>query len=47
MALRLVVDRALQRQAIACHQSQSAGNPVLWRRLALLGDAEYLRVLRT
>jgi LmbE family N-acetylglucosaminyl deacetylase len=47
IALRLVVDRGAQRRAIACHQSQSADNPVLWRRLDLLGNAEYLRVLRT
>jgi len=46
IALRLVVDRQPQRRAIACHQSQSVGNPVLWRRLELLSDAEYLRVLR-
>jgi LmbE family N-acetylglucosaminyl deacetylase len=46
IALRLAVDREQQRLAIACHQSQSASNPVLWRRLELLGDAEYLRVLR-
>ena len=31
------VDRARQRSAIACHPSQSADNPVLWRRLELLG----------
>jgi N-acetylglucosamine malate deacetylase 2 len=47
IALRLAVDRGPQRRAIACHHSQSAGNPVLWRRLELLGNAEYLRVLRT
>jgi len=46
MALRLAVDRQPQRLAIACHHSQSAANPVLWRRLELLGDAEYLRILR-
>jgi N-acetylglucosamine malate deacetylase 2 len=42
----LKVDRARQRQAIACHHSQSADNPVLWRRLGLLGDREHLTVLR-
>jgi LmbE family N-acetylglucosaminyl deacetylase len=42
----LAVSRARQRQAIACHHSQSAGNPVLWRRLELLGDTEHVRVLR-
>lgn len=42
---RLVVDRERQLRAIACHRSQSTDNPVLWRRLALMGDREYLRVL--
>ena len=40
------VDRAPQRSAIARHASQSTENPVLWRRLELLGDAEWLRYLR-
>lgn len=40
------VDRARQRLAIARHASQSADNPVLWRRLELLGDTEWLRYLR-
>jgi LmbE family N-acetylglucosaminyl deacetylase len=39
------VERDLQRQAIACHESQSRDNPVLWRRLELLGDREHLRWL--
>lgn len=42
----LRVDRAGQRRAIARHASQSADNPVLWRRLELLGDLESLRWLR-
>jgi LmbE family N-acetylglucosaminyl deacetylase len=42
----LRVDRAVQRRAIACHESQCDGNTVLARRLALLGDHEYLRWLR-
>ncbi|HUZ71278.1 MAG TPA: PIG-L family deacetylase [Candidatus Saccharimonadales bacterium] len=42
---RLPVDRATQRQAIACHVSQATDNPVLWRRLELLGEAEWLRIL--
>ncbi len=42
---RLPVDRATQRQAIACHASQARDNPVLWRRLQLLGDTEWLRIL--
>jgi len=39
------VDRPQQRAAIHCHNSQSHDNPVLWRRLGLLGDLEYLRWL--
>ncbi|MFR0355666.1 PIG-L deacetylase family protein [Streptomyces sediminimaris] len=39
------VPRQRQRRAIACHASQSSANPVLWRRLELLGDREYLRPL--
>ncbi|HEY8311361.1 MAG TPA: PIG-L family deacetylase, partial [Gemmatimonadaceae bacterium] len=42
---RLPVDRATQRRAIACHASQATDNPVLWRRLELLGDKEWLRIL--
>jgi LmbE family N-acetylglucosaminyl deacetylase len=42
----LRVDRARQRRAIAEHRSQSASNPVLWRRLELLGDREWLRWLQ-
>lgn len=41
----LPVDRPKQRLAIACHASQSNENPVLWRRLELLGDTEHLRYL--
>lgn len=40
------VDRARQLEAIACHRSQSAENPVLWRTLSLLGNGEWLRWLR-
>ncbi|MHB1612801.1 MAG: PIG-L deacetylase family protein [Actinomycetes bacterium] len=39
------VDRNRQRDAIACHASQSGDNPVLWRRLELLGDQEHLHWL--
>ncbi len=39
--LEVVVDRARQLDAIACHRSQSAGNTVLWRRLELQGDLEH------
>ncbi len=42
----ITVDRATQLKAIACHASQASDNPVLWRRLELLGDAEHLRYLR-
>ncbi|MHB8246802.1 MAG: PIG-L deacetylase family protein [Acidimicrobiales bacterium] len=41
----VVVDRDRQLEAIACHASQSGDNPVLWRRLELLGDSEHLRWL--
>lgn len=40
------VDREAQRRAIVCHASQSADNPVLWRRLQLQGPYERLRYLR-
>jgi LmbE family N-acetylglucosaminyl deacetylase len=39
------VDRGLQDLAIACHASQAGHNPVLRRRLQLLGDREWLRFL--
>lgn len=42
----LRVDRRRQRAAVAAHASQSISNPVLWRRLELLGDTESLRWLR-
>lgn len=41
------VSRYRQRRAIAAHASQSHGNPVVNRRLALLADAEHLRWLQT
>jgi N-acetylglucosamine malate deacetylase 2 len=44
--LVLRVRRDRQRRAIACHRSQSDSNPVLTRRLELLGDRELLRWLR-
>ena len=44
--LRLDVDRTVQRRAIACHASQANDNPVLRRRLELIGDAESLVWLR-
>jgi len=42
--LEVRVDRRRQRMAIACHASQAVPGSVLWRRLELLGDREYLRV---
>jgi LmbE family N-acetylglucosaminyl deacetylase len=39
----LFVRRDIQAVAMARHRSQSADNPVLRRRLELLGDREYLR----
>jgi len=44
--LTLTVDRARQLTAVACHRTQSHGNPVLWRRLELTGNREPLRWLR-
>jgi N-acetylglucosamine malate deacetylase 2 len=43
--LMVAVDRGRQRQAIACHRSQSLDNPILWRRLELQGDLEAFRWL--
>lgn len=40
------VDRRAQERAIACHRSQERDNPVLRRRLELLGDREHLVWLR-
>jgi LmbE family N-acetylglucosaminyl deacetylase len=39
------VDRSRQVDAIHRHRSQSTDNPVLWRRLELLGPVEHLRYL--
>lgn len=41
----ITVDRARQLEAMGLHRSQSTDNPVLWRRLDLLGAAEHLRHL--
>ena len=40
--ITLDVDRTVQRNAIACHATQSADNPVLRRRLSLQGSTEVL-----
>jgi N-acetylglucosamine malate deacetylase 2 len=45
IAITITVDRTAQLDAIRCHRSQSAANPVLWRRLELLGPTEHLRYL--
>ena len=45
--IRLPVTREVQVEAIACHASQSTDNPVLWRRLELLGSLEHLRYLKS
>jgi LmbE family N-acetylglucosaminyl deacetylase len=42
---RLRVSRTWQRRAIAAHASQSTHNQILARRLTLLHNTEYLRVL--
>lgn len=42
---RVAVERTVQRDAIACHVSQSGWNPVLRRRLELSGNVEQLRWL--
>lgn len=40
------VDRTRQLAAVAEHASQAVPSSVLWRRLELLGDKEYLRRIR-
>jgi LmbE family N-acetylglucosaminyl deacetylase len=45
--IRVPVSRDRQRRAIAAHASQSHGNAVVSRRLALLAGAEHLRWLQT
>ena len=39
----VTVDRTRQSKAVACHPSQAVPGSVLWRRLELTGDREYLR----
>ncbi len=43
----VTVDRRRQREAIAAHASQAVASSVVWRRLDLLGDHEFLQQLRT
>ncbi len=45
--LTIEVDRTRQLRAIRQHRSQSLDNPVLWRRLELLGNTEHLHQLRS
>ncbi|MGV0156761.1 PIG-L deacetylase family protein [Rhodococcus sp. GB-02] len=40
----IAVDRAVQRAAIKCHESQARDNPVLTRRLELQGTVERIRL---
>jgi LmbE family N-acetylglucosaminyl deacetylase len=44
--LVVTLDRTRQLAAVACHPSQAVPESLLWRRLDLLGDREYLRWLR-
>ena len=44
--LVVTLDRTRQLAAVACHPSQAIPGSLLWRRLDLLGDTEYLRWLR-
>lgn len=45
-ALRAVpVERGRQLAAVRCHASQAVPGSVMWRRIELLGDTEYLRDL--
>ena len=43
---RITVDRSRQREAMAAHASQAVPSSIVWRRLDLLGDNEYLQQLR-
>lgn len=43
----IAVDRTRQRVAAAAHASQALPTSVLWRRLELLADREYLRLVRS
>ena len=42
----ITVDRRRQREAMAAHASQAVASSIVWRRLELLGDKEYLQQLR-
>ncbi len=41
----VVVDRTRQLEAVRCHTTQAVPGSVLWRRLELLGNVEYVRSL--
>ncbi len=45
--LRIPVERSRQQEAMRCHQSQFDGNPIPGRRIALTGDTEAMRFLRS
>ena len=46
IGLVVTLDRTRQLAAVACHPSQAVPGSLLWRRLDLLGDTEFLRWLR-
>jgi LmbE family N-acetylglucosaminyl deacetylase len=43
--IAIPVERTRQAQAVRCHTTQAVPGSVLWRRLELLGDHEYVRHL--
>ena len=43
--VEVAVDRGRQLRAVACDASQAVPGSVLWRRLELLGDREFVRRL--
>ncbi|RVW04042.1 PIG-L deacetylase family protein [Rhodococcus xishaensis] len=45
-AVDVDVDRKVQSEAIACHESQATDNPVLLRRLELSGSVDRIRIRR-
>ncbi len=44
---KIIVDRSRQRLAMTAHASQAVASSIVWRRLELLADNEYLMQLRT
>ncbi|WP_299444695.1 PIG-L deacetylase family protein [uncultured Phycicoccus sp.] len=45
LLVEVPVDRSRQLEAVRCHATQAVPGSVLWRRLELLGDVEYVRLL--